>query len=756
MDVIIDLETTGPDFDKGDRIIQIGCVFIDNEKIVDEMNSYVNPQRPIPEEISDLTGIHQNDVQSAPYFDELAPSLYKLLKNCRVIAHNVGFDFPFLKKCFAAMGLTDFQPELLDTVELAQILYPNLRRYKLELLAEDLGLGDFAAHSAIEDAKMTAQIYIQCRRKIRSLPRPLVEQLIHFSEGSALYVTPLLKELVKACQPLTKDASQWERLFPHVITRRKLLDPKATLTLEDYFAQPSLQHVMHKHLREAQIDQPIYQVSLMPAEQGEVATLPGKHAYDYILTLLNRGEKLLTLMAHEDQLTSWLVYLQKEKPTTSTGVLHLPESYVDLYRLEQVLSSPLDFNRFERIVLMGLLVWLTETSTGDLSGLQQLNSQRHLLYAINCRINDTSSTSTFWQQVSRLSRLQAVVMTQKDFYKMEGQLPSELTQRFLVGLGMDQTGKLIREAVRCCYTHTGDEDWPFSDLQPETGSALQLSRFLPENGEHHLLLDSRLRYHLDSLQQKLYVMPIPMQAYVKEWVEKHKAQPMLLFMNGEDVYGEWKHFKEHQLRLKEPAKRSVAVWAKKLKIAEEERSTYLAQAIQEFQAEDCQQRILVVCHSYDFLRELYDKIKKLGLKDILSQTVNKRDVFIRQLVKDHSVKIILMTLTLYESSAHLLPTVDRSILSKLPFEALDAPVQLMAKDYYQSISEDYFSAFQVPTMVKHLETFIRNASVIGGSKKGIILFDPRLLRQSYGRVAQNVLENWASFYREDGHQAIKP
>ncbi|RLK63204.1 hypothetical protein D3H64_05315 [Atopobacter sp. AH10] len=750
MDVIIDLETTGPDYDKGDRIIQIGCVFIDNEKIVDELSTYVNPQRSIPLEITELTGISQEDVKNAPYFEELGASLSKVLAGCRVIAHNANFDVSFLKKSFASLGFTDFNPEILDTVELSQILFPDLRRYKLELLAQDLGLGDFLAHSAIEDARVTAQIYLLCRKEIAKLPRIVLNELIRLGAKKDLSSVKLFKELVQTSQALA-DRVDLVRLFPHVVAQKALDNGKDNLTIDDYFSQPSLKKYLEDHFRLAQIDQPLYQLAFREETFLDTADLNEHNIYSYTLELLPKGLPVTVIASRQDQLTAFLLYLKRKKVNASVAILNAPESYVDLYKVEQILSSTVDFTRLEIVALMGLVVWLTKTKTGDMSGLYRLSTLKHLAQSICCHLQEKVSSSCFWSLASKASHQQAILMTQVTYYRLGQEMPPYLLERWLVGWGMDQAGKLIREAVRRIASHHGEGLWPFAEVGKATGSLMQLAQALPDNKiATSLRCDSRIRYHIDYENQTIYMVPIPMRGYLQDWLHNHVYQPMTFFFNGIDAFNEWEAYQGNIFPLDIAKKREIAVWAKKDTISENERVKYLAEELVEWRKEDSNSSILVICHSYDFLWELYDKIRKLGQEGVMSQSISKKDVLIRQIAKGNSGKIVLMTLNTFEANAHLLPEFDRSVLTKLPFESIDSPIQLMAKDYYQSRAKDYFASFQVPSMIKHLESFVRYAGQICGSKKGIVLFDPRLLQQSYGQTVQNSLSPFAEFYQLDG------
>ena len=95
--VVVDLETTGNTHDKGDRIIQISAVVVENRKIIGQFTTFVNPGVTIPPFIEELTGIHDEMVADAPQFRDVAEKINELLIDSVFVAHNVPFDLGFLQ-----------------------------------------------------------------------------------------------------------------------------------------------------------------------------------------------------------------------------------------------------------------------------------------------------------------------------------------------------------------------------------------------------------------------------------------------------------------------------------------------------------------------------------------------------------------------------------------------------------------------------------------------------------------------------------
>lgn len=175
--VVVDLETTGHSVKKGGRIIQIGMTFIKKRQIVDHFESFVNPGQLIDRQIQQLTHISQKDVQNAPYFEEIAPLLQNLLQNTVIIAHNVNFDYPYLNDEFERTGFPLLKSAAIDTVQLAQILFPMAPGYRLLDLTTYLNITLKNAHRANADAHATALLFLKFWKKLEELPDITLKQL---------------------------------------------------------------------------------------------------------------------------------------------------------------------------------------------------------------------------------------------------------------------------------------------------------------------------------------------------------------------------------------------------------------------------------------------------------------------------------------------------------------------------------------------------------------------------------------------------
>lgn len=181
--IVFDVETTGLSFSK-DRLTEIGAVKLKNMQVVDSFNTMVNPGRPIPQKIVELTGITDEMVANAPGERE---ALLKFMEFCGeapvLAAHNANFDTSFINEVCKRHDIV-FDYNWLDTLILCQCMLPEMGRHKLNLVAKHLKLGKFEHHRASDDAFMLAKIYIELVGRLVSEKNLKTLEEINFKAGS--------------------------------------------------------------------------------------------------------------------------------------------------------------------------------------------------------------------------------------------------------------------------------------------------------------------------------------------------------------------------------------------------------------------------------------------------------------------------------------------------------------------------------------------------------------------------------------------
>lgn len=208
--VTLDLETTGLSAER-DAIIEIGAVKYRDSQVIEEFTSLVNPGRPIPYEITMLTGITDRDVASAPAFRQIETALARFVGQLPVVGHSVGFDLGFAR----AQGLLNENTGL-DTWELATILLPALPGYSLGALAQRFGLGLTHAHRALDDARASGQLFALLCAEAGRLPRAVLSEIVRVSYGSDWPLAVIFAEALAALGVgrAPRDETPLEQLAP--------------------------------------------------------------------------------------------------------------------------------------------------------------------------------------------------------------------------------------------------------------------------------------------------------------------------------------------------------------------------------------------------------------------------------------------------------------------------------------------------------------------------------------------------------------
>ena len=154
---VVDIETTGNGY-RGQKITEISIFIFDGEKIVDEFTSLVNPEQKIPHFITNLTGITDAMVRTAPKFYEIAKKIAEITKDTIFVAHNVNFDYNIIRDEFKSLGF-DFKRKKLCTVRLSRKIVPGLSSYSLGNICSAEGIEIAARHRAKGDAEATVELF---------------------------------------------------------------------------------------------------------------------------------------------------------------------------------------------------------------------------------------------------------------------------------------------------------------------------------------------------------------------------------------------------------------------------------------------------------------------------------------------------------------------------------------------------------------------------------------------------------------------
>lgn len=437
---VVDLEATGASSNA--KIIQIGIVLIEQGRIIETYETDVNPHEKLDEHIKQLTGLSNRRLRQAPDFSQVAGQVFDLIQDAVFVAHNVKFDANLLAEALFWEGYELRTPRV-DTVELAQVFYPSFDKYSLGSLCQRLEIPLEHAHTALADAQATAQLFLKIQEKIRRLPWPLVEKLLTFAD-SIIYESALAIQEVFETMPGLERTDLLER---HGLYLRPPRPPqKAKKLSQDFLTNLYLLGLEERpdQLRFAQYMEQALEdegASFLEAQTGLGKT------FGYLLPILARQQRVLVTVPTkilQDQLMDKEGRLLEQVFHIACHNLKSPENYLKLDRFYQTLDLVYE-NRLINRCKMQLLVWLTETETGDLNEIGQ--AHRFQTYFQEIRHDGQLSKHAlfyqedFWRQGQLASARSPVLITNHAYLltRLEDD-PSLLENRVLV---VDEAQKML-------------------------------------------------------------------------------------------------------------------------------------------------------------------------------------------------------------------------------------------------------------------------------------------------------------------------
>ena len=399
---VVDLEATGAHTDA--KIIQIGIAVIENGVLTETYETMVNPHVALDEHIQQLTGLDDELLSQAPDFAQVARPVYELIQDAVFVAHNVKFDANLLAEALFWEGFELLTPRV-DTVELAQVFYPQFDKYSLSHLCQSLDIPLENAHTALADAQATAQLFLKIQEKIRSLPKALVERLLDLADN-LIYESRLAIEEVFSRIPSQAESQLLEEhgLF---LQRPQTLGPAKKLSqdfltnlyllgMEKRSEQLRFAHFVEEALEESE-------VSFLEAQTGLGKT------FGYLLPIVAKGQRVLVTVPTkilQDQLMAKEGRLLEEVFQISFHSLKSPENYLKLDAFAASLEQEED-NRLINRCKMQLLVWLTETKTGDLNEIGQAHRFESYLREVRHDGRLSSHSLFYHQDFWRLGQLRS-------------------------------------------------------------------------------------------------------------------------------------------------------------------------------------------------------------------------------------------------------------------------------------------------------------------------------------------------------------
>ena len=413
---VVDLEATSASSNA--KIIQVGIVLIENGQIVKTYETDVNPHEKLDSHICQLTGLTDKRLRRAPDFSQVAREIYELIEDAIFVAHNVKFDANLLAEALFWEGFELVTPRV-DTVELAQVFFPTFEKYNLGILCEQLDIPLKHAHTALADASATATLFLKIQEKIQKLPKELVEYLLKFSD-SLIYESRLaIEDAFHQISDITfhdlmkrqgiflrkskkiKKARKLSQNFQHNIN---LLD------LEERKEQDEFAHDVEQALKSQQ-------PSFLQAQTGLGKT------YGYLLPALVQTSKQILVTVPTKVLQDQIVANEGQKLEeifhVSVHSLKSPANYLKLDFFYDSLQQ-VDDNRLVNRCKMLLLVWLTETESGDLDEIGQRHRYQtyfqQVLHDGKLSKKSLFYDADFWQKGQEKSKCSRVLVTNHAYF----------------------------------------------------------------------------------------------------------------------------------------------------------------------------------------------------------------------------------------------------------------------------------------------------------------------------------------------------
>ncbi|NQR92595.1 bifunctional DnaQ family exonuclease/ATP-dependent helicase [Streptococcus suis] len=414
---VVDLEATGTGTDA--KIIQIGIVLVENGEIIDSYATDINPYELLDDHIKNLTGITDQQLSQAPDFGQVASTIYDMIGDAIFVAHNVKFDANLLAEALFFEGYELLTPRV-DTVELSQLFFPTFEKYSLGNLAEHLELGLDQAHTAISDAMATARLLIKIQEKIKSLPRSIVEKILDLADNLLFESRLVIDEMV----PVLSENLSYDLESIHGLVLKKPEEIKSAYRLSEDFSTNIALLGLHERKKQTAFAQVVEKrladeekVHFIQAQAGLGKT------YGYLLPLLAKSDQPLLVTVPTKLLQEQIMEKEGSKlkeifriPIVS---LKSPKHFIKLDSYWRTLQRQ-DDNRLVNQFKMQVLVWLCETTTGDLDELKQ--KQRYQAYFDEIAHDGKLETESlfwgwdFWQRLNQQALSSRLLITNHAYF----------------------------------------------------------------------------------------------------------------------------------------------------------------------------------------------------------------------------------------------------------------------------------------------------------------------------------------------------
>ena len=331
--VVFDIETTGFSMKK-DNIIEIGAVKVKNGNITDRFSQFIDPERHIPERITELTGITDARVKGQGNYTVWIPKFLEFIGDgdIPVVGHNAMFDVGFVKHYAGLLGY-DFDPTVVDTVGLSHMLLKKLFRNKLDNVAKELGVSLLNHHRAVDDAEATAGIFLAFCKMLKARDITNLDELYEQDEMDG--------ETIKKLHP-----NSFTILAKNDFGRTNMYRLISAAHIDYFYTEARMPKSKVNSLRDGLLigsgneDGELYDAIMRGVGDKEITELAD--FYDYleimppsnIAYLINEDSSPVKSMEDIQEATRQIIELGDRlgKPVVASGDVHFTEKGESIYR----------------------------------------------------------------------------------------------------------------------------------------------------------------------------------------------------------------------------------------------------------------------------------------------------------------------------------------------------------------------------------------------------------------------------------------
>lgn len=329
---VLDLETTG--FSPvTEKITEIGIMKVKDGKVIDSFSTFVNPQKPIPPRVVEVTNITDDMVRNAETIDKVFPKMLEFIEGSVLVAHNAEFDIGFLKHNAKALGY-DFDFSYIDTLPLAQDIFYEYKSFKLGRIAKNLGIKVLVAHRALDDVDTTVKVFNIMIDKLKEKGAETIDDINQCALCEEAAKIEYKKRKTYHAIILAKDYTGLKNLYRLVSYSH----------LDYFYKKPRILMSMYEKYSEGLIlgsacsEGEVYKAVMMGKSDDDLEKIASKYDYLEIQPLGNNDYLVRTEQVHSKEtlkdINRKIIKLGEKlnKPVVATGDVHFMDPDDEIYR----------------------------------------------------------------------------------------------------------------------------------------------------------------------------------------------------------------------------------------------------------------------------------------------------------------------------------------------------------------------------------------------------------------------------------------